>query len=183
MKTLRQTAEMAALRRAVVQLGEKAGRAARVSVNAEGAAVSTQGNITVVCVPLAAMARWNVAYVMRASSQRANRQIMLYVLGGEFFTRKRRRLSAGVYRVVADFRRGKAILATLGGRRVGEGAMQVCQSSTPPVLARGAKTKVTGDVDSVDVNAFPPSIKVCGHVTIKNGNQTITISGCIEAGF
>jgi hypothetical protein len=139
--------------------------------------------MTVACVPVAGLQRWNTGTWLQSASARARRPVLLYVFADEFFAKTRARLPAGIYRLDADLERSKAILLTLGGRKVGEGDLCVCQTSTPTVLAKGAKPTVTGGIDSVEAGLLPPHVKVCGHVTIKQGKQSITISGCVEAGF
>jgi hypothetical protein len=68
------------------------------------------------------------------------------------------------------------------GETVAQGDLEVCiePQGTPTAIA---KRTITGGIDSASADLWPPRVKVCGHVKIKEKGVTVTIKACFSAGF
>jgi hypothetical protein len=107
---------------------------------------------------------------------------MIWWLGGEAFRGENPRLTEGLYTLAADESQRTAELRDGSGAVVGRGPLVVCvEPPLPGAPGTIAKQTISGGIDKVEAHAWPPSIKVCGHVSVKKNGVTVTVKGCVSA--
>jgi hypothetical protein len=187
------------LRRQVIEATEEAAKREGVAVDADALAVLSQPELLFVVAPIADVAKLDFRALLEGESGSGaldDRPVMYWHLSGDALgddggggsgrnaKEKRRLIPAGFYTVVADQGQGEVRLVDASGATAARGDLTVIvdppPAGTPTTMA---KVKVSGKITSTDVSLFPPHVKVCGTVTVKEGNKSITISGCVEAGF
>ena len=175
------------LRGQVIQATEEAAKREGVSVDAQALALLSQPDLLFVVAPIAGLEKLDFRALLDEGAVLDDRPVMYWHLSGDALggTRGTKSLiPAGFYTVVADHGQGEVRLVDAAGTTAARGDLTVVVDppggESPTAVA---KVKASGKITSTDVSLFPPHVKVCGTVTVKEGRKSITISGCVEAGF
>ena len=170
----------ALLRQQAIQAIQDAAKQDNVAVQADALALVSQPNLLFVNTPVAGIEKLDFKAMLDDPPVLDETPVMYWQLSGPAMDGIKGSIPAGFYSVVASQKQGTVKLKDAAGKSVAEGDLSVC-IQTPPTVVE--KVKVSGGIDSASAGLFPPHVKICGHVTVSEGKQSVTVTACFEAGF
>lgn len=170
------------IRREVTQGMAEAAEAQDVPIYADAAAVVSQRDLLLVNAPASGIDELDFKGMLEGRSVLSDAPLMYWYLAGDAFRDKSFPLAEGFYAVVADPERGSVALRDAEGRTFGDGDLVVDIDPSGPATATTAKI-IGGGIKSADATLWPPRVKVCGFVKVKEKGVTVTITACVSVGF
>jgi len=176
-------------RRELSQAMVEAAAADQMELYTNGIAFAGNPRLSVVSAPVAGLETLDFKAILDGRYVLQNTPVMYWYLAGEPLGDRPFPFSDGFYSVVADQQSGIIALRNRNGESVAKGGLDVCieppLSGVGPRVAKKAAAgpTVSGKITSVTGTWWPPHIKVCGQVTIKQSGVTVKVKACIDAGF
>jgi hypothetical protein len=167
----------------IIQAVVSAAEANKLPIQADAVAVATQQELTVVNAPVAGLEEVDFKYMLERGPVLDNTPIMYWYLTGEALDDKAFPFSEGFYTVVADQQRGTVALRDAKGTTVAHGDLEISIEPPAPPTTTTARRIVQGGITSASATLWPPRVKVCGWVKVKQGGVTVKVSACVSAGF